>query len=143
MVCPLQTVLDDSIGCAIWFAARGLGKKFILNGDNQLELKDEQYKSKVKVIIYIYIFFFFVGINVFVTISKVLKSVRGMCKTKQRQNSSWICSQYRPPRRQHLILSGTLLIPCAFRFHVLLNFCSKYFSSFPSRYLFAIGLVHN
>ena len=61
MVCPLQTVLDDSIGCAIWFAARGLGKKFILNGDNQLELKDEQYKSKVKVIIiyiYIYIYFF-------------------------------------------------------------------------------------
>ena len=50
MVCPLQTVLDDSIGCAIWFAARGLGKKFILNGDNQLELKEEQYKSRVKVI---------------------------------------------------------------------------------------------
>ena len=58
MVCPLQTVLDDSIGCAIWFAARGLGKKFILNGDNQLELKDEQYKSKVKVIIIIIIYIY-------------------------------------------------------------------------------------
>jgi hypothetical protein len=23
---PLNTVLDDSIGCAIWFAARGQGK---------------------------------------------------------------------------------------------------------------------
>lgn len=48
-MCPLQTVLDDSIGCAIWFAARGLGKKFVLNSDNQLQLEDEQYKSKVKV----------------------------------------------------------------------------------------------
>lgn len=25
LVYPLQTVLDDSIGCAVWFAARGIG----------------------------------------------------------------------------------------------------------------------
>ena len=25
LVYPLQTVLDDSIGCAVWFAARGKG----------------------------------------------------------------------------------------------------------------------
>ena len=25
LVYPLQTVLDDSIGCALWFAARGRG----------------------------------------------------------------------------------------------------------------------
>ena len=26
---PLHTVLDDSIGCAIWFAARGRGEDFV------------------------------------------------------------------------------------------------------------------
>lgn len=25
LICPLDTVLDDSIGCAVWFAARGAG----------------------------------------------------------------------------------------------------------------------
>lgn len=26
LVSPLNTVLDDSIGCALWFAARGTGR---------------------------------------------------------------------------------------------------------------------
>ena len=26
LLSPLQTVLDDSIGCAVWFAARGRGR---------------------------------------------------------------------------------------------------------------------
>ena len=26
LVSPLNTVLDDSIGCALWFAARGAGR---------------------------------------------------------------------------------------------------------------------
>ena len=30
LISPLQTVLDDSIGCAVWFAARGAG---VLAGD--------------------------------------------------------------------------------------------------------------
>ncbi|XP_066929037.1 asparagine synthetase domain-containing protein 1-like [Clytia hemisphaerica] len=50
LVCPLNTVLDDSIGCAIWFAARGMGKRYGLNDENELELVDECYKSKVKVL---------------------------------------------------------------------------------------------
>jgi len=29
LILPLTTVLDDSIGCALWFAARGEG---LLNG---------------------------------------------------------------------------------------------------------------
>lgn len=33
LVHPLDTVLDDSIGCAVWFAARGVG--FIAEGDHQ------------------------------------------------------------------------------------------------------------
>ena len=30
---PHQTVLDDSIGCALWFASRGKGKILDSNGD--------------------------------------------------------------------------------------------------------------
>ncbi|NWI64281.1 ASND1 protein, partial [Todus mexicanus] len=44
LIYPLDTVLDDSIGCAIWFASRGKG--FI---SNQGELK--QYKSPAKVVL--------------------------------------------------------------------------------------------
>ncbi|NWU94954.1 ASND1 protein, partial [Upupa epops] len=44
LIYPLDTVLDDSIGCAIWFASRGEG--FI---SNQGELK--QYKSPAKVVL--------------------------------------------------------------------------------------------
>ncbi|KFU87810.1 Asparagine synthetase domain-containing protein 1, partial [Chaetura pelagica] len=44
LVYPLDTVLDDSIGCAIWFASRGEG--FI---SNQGELKP--YKSPAKVVL--------------------------------------------------------------------------------------------
>lgn len=43
LIYPLDTVLDDSIGCAIWFASRGEG--FI---SNQGELKP--YKSPAKVL---------------------------------------------------------------------------------------------
>lgn len=52
LVSPLQTVLDDSIGCAIWFAARGMGTKFVYNNERkELELNDEKYTSKVKVLL--------------------------------------------------------------------------------------------
>ncbi|NWI91147.1 ASND1 protein, partial [Pitta sordida] len=44
LIYPLDTVLDDSIGCAIWFASRGEG--FI---NNQGELKP--YKSPAKVVL--------------------------------------------------------------------------------------------
>ncbi|NXY83149.1 ASND1 protein, partial [Alcedo cyanopectus] len=44
LIYPLDTVLDDSIGCAIWFASRGEG--FI---SNQGELKP--YKSPAKVVL--------------------------------------------------------------------------------------------
>ncbi|NXB71651.1 ASND1 protein, partial [Donacobius atricapilla] len=44
LIYPLDTVLDDSIGCAIWFASRGEG--FI---SNQGERK--QYKSPAKVVL--------------------------------------------------------------------------------------------
>ncbi|KFP33534.1 Asparagine synthetase domain-containing protein 1, partial [Colius striatus] len=44
LIYPLNTVLDDSIGCAIWFASRGEG--FI---SNQGELKP--YKSLAKVVL--------------------------------------------------------------------------------------------
>ena len=53
-----------------------------------------------------------------------------------------ICTQRRPPRR-HLNLSRTLLIPCVSLLTVsrTLNFLFKVLFIFPSRYLFAIGLV--
>uniref|UniRef100_A0A8B9PDW2 Asparagine synthetase domain-containing protein 1 n=1 Tax=Apteryx owenii TaxID=8824 RepID=A0A8B9PDW2_APTOW len=44
LIYPLDTVLDDSIGCAVWFASRGEG--FI---SNQGELKP--YKSSAKVVL--------------------------------------------------------------------------------------------
>ncbi|NXJ79458.1 ASND1 protein, partial [Trogon melanurus] len=44
LIYPLDTVLDDSIGCAVWFASRGVG--FI---SNQGELKP--YKSPAKVVL--------------------------------------------------------------------------------------------
>lgn len=40
LIYPLQTVLDDSIGCAVWFAARGSG---VLLG------KSEKFTSKARV----------------------------------------------------------------------------------------------
>ena len=48
LVYPLDTVLDDSVGCAIWFAARGIGSKYVLK-DGVLQLCAENYKSPVKV----------------------------------------------------------------------------------------------
>lgn len=48
LVYPLTTVLDDSIGCAIWFAARGIGKLYKLT-EGDLELIEENYTSPVKV----------------------------------------------------------------------------------------------
>ncbi|KAL4236960.1 Asparagine synthetase domain-containing protein 1 [Mactra antiquata] len=45
LVYPLQTVLDDSIGCAVWFAARGTG----LCGSGLY--KDSRMKSSARVIL--------------------------------------------------------------------------------------------
>ena len=48
LVYPLETVLDDSIGCAIWFAARGKGAQFVLD-NGKLVRKVEDYTSNAKV----------------------------------------------------------------------------------------------
>ena len=45
---PLDTVLDDSIGCAIWFAARGEGILFESDNDSKNKLP---YQSSSRVII--------------------------------------------------------------------------------------------
>ncbi|XP_010404806.2 asparagine synthetase domain-containing protein 1 [Corvus cornix cornix] len=45
LIYPLDTVLDDSIGCAIWFASRGEG--FISNQGEELK----PYKSPAKVVL--------------------------------------------------------------------------------------------
>ncbi|XP_022318246.2 asparagine synthetase domain-containing protein 1-like isoform X2 [Crassostrea virginica] len=45
LVYPLETVLDDSIGCAVWFAARGEG--VLGNGEDA----GKTYKSSAKVIL--------------------------------------------------------------------------------------------
>ena len=44
---PLETVLDDSIGCAVWFAARGKGRR--LGPDGNLEA--EEYQSPARVLL--------------------------------------------------------------------------------------------
>lgn len=33
LISPLSTILDDSLGCALWFASRGRG---LLNGSNEI-----------------------------------------------------------------------------------------------------------
>ncbi|XP_006816856.1 asparagine synthetase domain-containing protein 1-like [Saccoglossus kowalevskii] len=48
LVYPLQTVLDDSIGCAIWFAARGHG---ILYSKGTTETDGIPYTSRSKVVL--------------------------------------------------------------------------------------------
>ena len=45
---PLQTVLDDSIGCAIWFAARGRGDLVSVHGD---EGARQPYVSTARVVL--------------------------------------------------------------------------------------------
>ncbi|XP_065070032.1 asparagine synthetase domain-containing protein 1-like isoform X2 [Rhopilema esculentum] len=50
LVYPLATVLDDSIGCAIWFAARGRGARFVLD-NGKLVKKVEDYTSNAKVLL--------------------------------------------------------------------------------------------
>ena len=42
LISPLRTVLDDSIGCAVWFAARGAGA---LAGDGG----GRRYRSQARV----------------------------------------------------------------------------------------------
>ena len=55
LVSPLNTVLDDSIGCALWFAARGTGhlRSSHMNCGLQDTLlvgnKEDIYKSQAKV----------------------------------------------------------------------------------------------
>lgn len=51
LIYPLDTVLDDSIGCAIWFASRGEGSV-----SKQGEIKP--YRSPAKVLIYFVLFCF-------------------------------------------------------------------------------------
>ena len=48
---PHQTVLDDSIGCALWFASRGHG--LVLNRQNNEEEKEEliPYVSNAEVLL--------------------------------------------------------------------------------------------
>ena len=52
---PLNTVLDDSIGCALWFAARGVGRVRSgclghgLNKDSDRDTEEKNYTSKAKV----------------------------------------------------------------------------------------------
>lgn len=51
LVYPLDSVLDDSIGCAIWFAARGVGKCYTVGEGGVLKLVEENYKCPAKVIL--------------------------------------------------------------------------------------------
>ena len=52
LVSPLKTVLDDSIGCALWFAARGRGhlRTSISAKETSLTKQEDIYSSKAKVI---------------------------------------------------------------------------------------------
>ncbi|XP_014668806.1 PREDICTED: asparagine synthetase domain-containing protein 1-like [Priapulus caudatus] len=45
LVYPLDTVLDDSIGCAIWFAARGVGRVVMETGATEI------YRSLARVVL--------------------------------------------------------------------------------------------
>ena len=57
LVYPLETVLDDSIGCAVWFAARGEG--VLGNGEDA----GKAYKSCAKVgVIFVDLFISFIFI---------------------------------------------------------------------------------
>ena len=56
LVSPLNTVLDDSIGCALWFAARGTGHLSSSHVNCCLEPdtlvvgnKEDKYTSQAKV----------------------------------------------------------------------------------------------
>ena len=49
LVYPLDTVLDDSIGCAIWFAARGKGILYQMKNGELVKIANS-YTSPVKVI---------------------------------------------------------------------------------------------
>lgn len=55
LVSPLNTVLDDSIGCALWFAALGVGRvrSFSVssgfNKDSEEDTEEKNYTSKAKV----------------------------------------------------------------------------------------------
>ncbi|XP_047122834.1 asparagine synthetase domain-containing protein 1 isoform X1 [Hydra vulgaris] len=51
LVYPLDSVLDDSIGCALWFAARGIGKLYSVSCNNSFSLIEEYYESPVKVLL--------------------------------------------------------------------------------------------
>lgn len=53
LVSPLKTVLDDSIGCALWFAARGRGhlRTSISAKGNSLTSQEDIYTSKAKVLL--------------------------------------------------------------------------------------------
>ena len=52
---PQNTVLDDSIGCALWFAARGRGslRRSVncgeVSGEMRADAKDREYTTTAKV----------------------------------------------------------------------------------------------
>ena len=48
LVYPLQTVLDDSLGCAIWFASQGKGTSYV-HENGELVNIEERYTSSAKV----------------------------------------------------------------------------------------------
>ncbi|XP_063963120.1 uncharacterized protein LOC129271927 [Lytechinus pictus] len=50
LIYPQDTVLDDSIGCAIWFAARGLGR-LINPRPHRANCLEESYNSPAKVVL--------------------------------------------------------------------------------------------
>lgn len=52
LVHPLETVLDDSLGCALWFAARGCG---LVNDGIELYKAEELYTSDAKVTAFVQI----------------------------------------------------------------------------------------
>jgi len=50
LVYPLQTVLDDSLGCAIWFASKGKGTNYVHENGEIVNI-EECYTSSAKVLL--------------------------------------------------------------------------------------------
>eukprot|EP00054_Salpingoeca_dolichothecata_P015523 m.89656 g.89656 ORF g.89656 m.89656 type:complete len:273 (+) comp21534_c1_seq1:144-962(+) len=58
LIRPLTSILDDSIGCALWFAARGVGTAFLSPATSQSSSdqampndKEENYESPAKILL--------------------------------------------------------------------------------------------
>ncbi|KAF1742036.1 hypothetical protein MXB_3634 [Myxobolus squamalis] len=50
IIYPSNTILDDSLGCCLWFASRGTGISYIMDGDNMI-IDAEKYVSSSKVLL--------------------------------------------------------------------------------------------